>query len=168
MLAVSVRLYATNGFAQGPVRSAAELRRRLGVAPKQAQVRVAPAVADATAPGAPGGAWWDLRKAVAAALVTGDEWALENPQVYGLAETLELHQRILVEPGPPNVRECVVSAQGQHVRLSLPPGFVPLDSGQELRAKWTAMRAAETAARVANAVLGAADGALQPLLVNAI
>lgn len=35
VLEVSVRLYATKGFARGPVGAAAELRRHLGVAPRE-------------------------------------------------------------------------------------------------------------------------------------
>lgn len=89
----SVRVFPVNGLSQSAVALAADLSRAAQSAPTRLVVEVPAHVAAATT-GDVGGAWWDLRSAVAAAWTTGDPFRLAPTR-----ESAVLRERVKVVQG---------------------------------------------------------------------
>jgi hypothetical protein len=147
LASTSVRVFPVNGFSQGAVWLAAQLRRALdntsGIRDSQTAklrsivVEVAPPVASATT-GEVGGDWWDMRGAVAAAWASGDAFRLERT-----ADSIDLRDAVRVVATAPDVgvtRVAVELADGETraERAAVPPGHQPdsPDSLRLLRQKW--------------------------------
>ncbi len=144
----SVRIFPVNGFAQGAVQFAARLgresRARSDMAtPTRLTVHVAKPVADATS-GDPGGAWWDLRGAVAAAWLSGDPFNLAPTDA-----STALRSMVTVEPDRDSVLTTSVTATTPTGTTSAgadtPPGYRPSgpDGQRLLRDKWNYLLADE-------------------------
>jgi hypothetical protein len=132
----SVRLYPVNGFAQAAVALAAKLRQRAHADATSIVVEVSDFVAAATT-GVPGGHWWDLRHAVAAAWSTGDPFDLEpTPQSAACRERVRV---IAGSVGRGTTRLTVKTPQGVlHAQADSPPGLLLSDPriGPDLKRKW--------------------------------
>lgn len=132
----SVRLFPVNGFAQTAVCVAAQLRKEAAGEALVLLVEVPEAVAAATT-GVPGGPWWDLRAAVAAAWSTGDPFRLE-PTIG--SQRLRDQVRVTACSMPPGAtRITVQTADGSLSKdMKQPPGY-SLDEpsiGSSLQRKW--------------------------------
>jgi hypothetical protein len=149
----SVRLYATNGFLQSVVHAAAALGREVGAQPDHVRVTVASAVASATDRDPGRQPWWSLRYAVAVALATGDEWALEQGRVSGEPCRRGLLDVIEVVAGSGAPYAAVVEAAGTRIEVTRPPGERPGDSVAELERKWQALGSAELSADAVGRIL---------------
>jgi 2-methylcitrate dehydratase PrpD len=150
----SVRLFPVNGFSQGAVALAAELRNKFENAsgarqsrtgePQSILVEVAEPVATATT-GAVGGDWWDLRGATAAAWTSGDPFRLERT-----TDSRALREKVHVVVAEADdvraTRIVVETADGElRAELSRPPGYTPvhIDTLRQLRRKWAELGAAD-------------------------
>ena len=138
----SVRLYPVNGFAQAAVALAADLRQRARADATSLLVEVSDFVATATT-GVPGGAWWDLRHAVAAAWSTGDPFDLE-PTADSVA--CRDHVRIVAGTvGRGTTRVTAKTPRGDLVaQADSPPGLLLSDPrlAPELDHKWNRLAGA--------------------------
>jgi hypothetical protein len=146
LLATSVRLFPVNGFCQGAVALAAELRRRFDTTrgkggartakPRSILVEVGTPVAAMTT-GDVGGDWWDMRGAVAAAWTSGDEFRLERTDdSWALREAV----RVVGTGGDVRATRVVVQMTDDEMgaELAQPPGYRPTDpdSLRLLQRKW--------------------------------
>lgn len=104
----SVRIYPINGLAQAAVAVTADLRQRARSDATSLVVEVSESVAAATT-GVPGGQWWDLQGAVAAAWSTGDPF-----QLAATADSARLRDRVRVFSSacPGETRVTVQTAHG--------------------------------------------------------
>jgi hypothetical protein len=134
----SVRLYPVNGFSQAAVELSAGLRQRApSVVPTSIVVDVSATVAAATT-GGTGGAWWDLRGAVAAAWSSGDPFMLEPS-----AASVSLRDLVRVDAGALGRTETRVTVRGGDgdvtAHLTTPPGLALADRAlpELLERKWT-------------------------------
>jgi 2-methylcitrate dehydratase PrpD len=155
----SLRLYPTNGLSQAAVQAAVRLRASRHHPPPSAVVRVAGTVSSATRPDGPGTPWWDLRRAVAIALLTGDGWQVSSAEFADQARRSGLLEAIDVQVDEMPRHAATLTSDDVTITVAEPPGYDPIADMALARHKWATLTSADVEAMATGIISCGCDAA---------